>query len=290
FSGLIAKLADERYETLGDELCVYINIDGIPIYNSSSVEFWPILLYCKNFRNSAVTIVAFFCGRGKPTPLIDFLKPFVNECQALIAEGINFKNKHFKIKLEAFYCDAPARAYLKQIVGHNGKEACERCDIVSIYSREDKKRYYPTNSNAKLRSDEDFLNISSDHVSGQSPLLELDVGLVSNFVLDPMHLIYLGIMKRLINYWLEGKRQFKLSKAATADINKNLHSFKVHIIPTEFGRKIRTFNDVKRWKAVEFRFFLLYSGILAMRSSLDSVKYKHFLLLHVGIFLRLSSI
>lgn len=157
-----------------------------------------------------------------------------------------------------------------------------------LFRRGKKKRFYPVNSKSQARLDEDFRsNTFGQHIKGHSPLLELNIGLVSNFVLDPMHLVYLGVMRRLINYWIEGKRQFKLSKTSISEINNRLASLKKHI-PCEFGRKIRTFKDIKRWKAVEFRFFLLYCGILVLQNVLNSSMYKHFLLLHVSIFVLCS--
>lgn len=286
---LVAKLSTEHYEQF-NEIHLLINVDGIPIYNSSAIEFWPILAHCKNFiRNRTPFVVAIFCGVGKPRPLETFLREFISECQTLIAEGLCFKGKYFKIVLKAFCCDAPARAFLKQVGGHNSKQGCERCDITSIYSAEDKRRYYPAVSvYTNLRSNEDFYrNVCNQHIKGQSPLLELDIGLVSNFILDPMHLIYLGVTKRLINYWLEGKRQFKLSKTSVVNLNDNLFAIRKHI-PSEFGRKIRTFKDIKRWKAVEFRFFLLYCGIKVLQNNLNTDMYKHFLLLHVAVYVLCS--
>lgn len=294
-SNLIAKLKNQNNIHLVDkQLRLHVNIDGIPIYNSSAIEFWPILVHCKNFNNNTEKpfVVAIFCGVGKPTPLADYLKAFLDECETLITEGFVFKGKCFKIKLEAFCCDAPARAYLKQVTGHSGKYACERCDIASVYCAEQKRRFYPVNLNTlNFRSDADFRhNILDQHIKGISPLLSLDIGLVSNFVLDPMHLIYLGVMKRLITFWLEGKRrQFRLSKVAVLEINNRLISIKKHI-PSEFSRKIRTFKDFKRWKAVEFRFFLLYCGIFVLQDNFNYVTYKHFLLLHVAVYILSSKV
>jgi len=51
----------------------------------------------------------------------------------------------------------------------------------------------------------------------------------------------------------------------------------------EFQRKPRTLLEVDRWKAVEFRLFLLYTGPIALRDVLPSNLYHHFMLLHVSI-------
>ena len=55
-------------------------------------------------------------------------------------------------------------------------------------------------------------------------------------------------------------------------------------IPREFSRKCRSLVELDRWKATEFRQFLLYSGIVALKEHLQTDQYNHFLLLFVGIF------
>lgn len=92
-------------------------------------------------------------------------------------------------------------------------------------------------------------------------MLKLGIGLAKQFPLDLMHLIYLGVMKRLIKkYWLEGKIPHKFSRSHKNEMNCILKNISKNI-PAEFGRKIRTFEQANHRKAVEFRFFLLYCGI-----------------------------
>ena len=52
----------------------------------------------------------------------------------------------------------------------------------------------------------------------------------------------------------------------------------------EFTRKLRSLSEIKNWKAVEFRSFLLYVGPIALKDVLSKEKYEHFLLLHFAIF------
>lgn len=48
-------------------------------------------------------------------------------------------------------------------------------------------------------------------------------------------------------------------------------------------RKTRSLDDVKRWKATEFRFFLLYCGPVILKNILSREKYYHFMSLHIAI-------
>ena len=55
-----------------------------------------------------------------------------------------------------------------------------------------------------------------------SPLLELDIPLVSGVPLDYMHLVLLGVQKRLIRYWkgfFRGIKDGELCKVIVARIN-----------------------------------------------------------------------
>lgn len=286
---LKARLTTEKLEN-NFVISLQVNIDGIPLYNSSAIEFWPILIKPCTFQNNTPFVAAIFCGEGKPKPLAQYLNPFIEEFQNLLKNGIQVNNYHFVVQLEAFCCDSPARSYLKQTMGHNSIHGCERCVTQSVYSSADKKRFYPINSENEIkRRGADFYEDLSEngHIKDKSPLLKLNIDLVTKFVLDPMHLIYLGVVKRLIvNYWLEGKRPFKISKLAKSKINNLLQTkFIRQHIPSEFKRKIRTLKDIKRWKATEFRFFLLYCGVIVLFNNINTRMYKHFLLLHTAVFI-----
>lgn len=56
-----------------------INIDGLPLFKSSSTEFYPILGLCSNLNNQSPFATACFCGTGKPLPVESLLKPFLDE-------------------------------------------------------------------------------------------------------------------------------------------------------------------------------------------------------------------
>lgn len=53
-------------------------------------------------------------------------------------------------------------------------------------------------------------------------------------------------------------------------------------IPQEFERKLYDTDQVSKWKATQFRFFLLYIGPLALKDVLSENKYRHYLLLFVA--------
>jgi hypothetical protein len=59
----------------------------------------------------------------------DYLHDLVKELDKLKIHGIHFEGRHFPFSLKCFCCDAPARCFLKGIVGHTGYFSCERCRV-----------------------------------------------------------------------------------------------------------------------------------------------------------------
>lgn len=90
-------------------------------------------------------------------------------------------------------------------------------------------------------------------------------------------------MKKLLTIWIsKGKPPYKLSAKNINDLSDKLLSMSPYI-PREFSRKPRTLSELNRWKATEFRLFLLYVGPVCLISILPKRLYDHFLMFHVGI-------
>lgn len=60
-------------------------------------------------------------------------------------------------------------------------------------------------------------------------------------------------------------------------------------MPSEFKRKPRELKKVKRYKATEFRQFLIYTGPVALKGVLSDNLYSHFLLLSSATYILLSN-
>ena len=97
-----------------------------------------------------------------------------------------------------FVCDRPARSFIKCMKGHGGYYACERCEVEGEYYID---RMIYSQSGTK-RSDKTFRSQKNpEHHEGVTPLVSIKpcIDLVYHFALDIMHLVYLGVMKKLIN-------------------------------------------------------------------------------------------
>uniref|UniRef100_X1YUT4 Uncharacterized protein n=1 Tax=Capitella teleta TaxID=283909 RepID=X1YUT4_CAPTE len=105
---------------------MHFNVDGLPLFKSSSEQLWPILCQIIN-KSCKPFIVGLYSGKLKPSDPHEYLSQFVDELQPLFDNGFLFNGKTFGLVVAGFICDAPARAYLKQIKGHNGYSSCEKC-------------------------------------------------------------------------------------------------------------------------------------------------------------------
>jgi len=115
--------------------------------------------------------------------------------------------------------------------------------------------------NAQLRTDADFrLRKDENYHVGYSIFLEIpNFNLVNNVPLDYMHLICLGVMRKLLYMWLFGKLKVRLRYRKVEAISWQLENVLKLYMPCEFARKSKSFSFIKLWKATEFRNMLLYT-------------------------------
>lgn len=266
-----------------NSLDLSFNIDGLPLFHSNNIQVWPILCLIKTFK-CAPFAVAIFCGISKPKPLHLFLEYFLNDLSVLLAEGFTLNEKRFNVNFHSFVCDAPARAFIKCVKQHGGYSSCEKCTEPGEYHG----RVIFKNISAIKRTNESFRRqLDEDHHTGASPLLTLPINLVNGFPIDYMHNVCLGVMKKMLNTWISGTLKVRLRSYSVNLISENLVSLK-SCIPVEFNRKPRTLNELARWKATEYRTFLLYIGPIVLKNVVDIAVYEHFLLLHCAITILLS--
>ena len=278
YFGIQKVLADTNLlQPNSPPLDLHINVDGLPLYSSKAGDFWPILMRA---NGNAPVVVALYYGSSKPNSVHEFMSDFIEEYQQL-SRGFEYKDITFTMKLSAVICDAPARAFLKQIVSHNAYYGCERCVSKGLYSD---RRVCFDEMSAALRSDGDFAEYRYEgtHQAGLSPLVQL-VGCITQFPLDYMHLVCLGVMRRLVRFWKSEKTSlYRLSPAEQRIISDRLQ--KLHgKMPSEFARQPRALAESDRWKATEWRQFLLYTGVTVLKGVLSEAHYYHFLCLSVAM-------
>lgn len=177
---------------------------------------------------------------------------------------------------------------------HNSYHACPRCITIGEYYKDGHHMSYPR-FDAPLRTDADFRNKQDpDHhqINGltrefvTSPLERLPIDMVNDFVIgDSLHLIDLGIMRRLLNGWKNGGHNFrdtKLMPDQLAEMSMELKKCNERR-PSELHRAVRGLDCLAFWKGLEYRTFLLYLGPTILKNKLSKHVYDHFMLFYCAI-------
>ena len=92
----------------------------------------------------------------------------------------------------------------------------------------------------------------------------------------------LGVVRRTITTWLRGPLSCRLLTRKVIEASEVLERLRSYT-PFELYRKPRGLADIDRWKATEFRQFLLFTSPLVLQKFLPEALYKHFMLLHVAL-------
>jgi hypothetical protein len=205
--------------------------------------------------------VALSCGSTKPGNL-DFLNDTITDLKKLLEQGLIVDER--VVTVRCIVCDAPARSMVKAVKLYSGYEGCDKyCQRGKWFGR----MTYPEIDNIELRTDESFRGqVNNEHHNDTSPFCNLPIDMITTFPLDYMHECCLGVMEKLLLAWLRGKPNVRLSAA-----NANKTSMRMLKLskgkPDIFARKPRSLMEIDRWKATEFRLFLLYIGKLYYKNT-----------------------
>lgn len=277
---------------LEQELKLVIGIDGLPIHKSTSLQFWPILAYIRP-KSDLVFPVGLYCGNQKPTDSNDYLKDFVDEAKYLILNGIQLEDKLYKVKIDAICCDMPSRSFVLKIKSHTGYNSCPRCEIEG--ERKENRTVFPycvPHKRPPNRTHNGYTDkLTNDHHlpnTDISILIELPMfDIINDFSLDYMHMLCLGVTKKLLFLWMNGPLNVRLPSWKI----RELSDLAIHLksdFPCDFSRKPRKFEDVARFKATEFRTILIYYGFIILKDIISDDCYKNFKALSIAMTILLS--
>lgn len=145
-----------------------------------------------------------YVGDGDPQSFDEFLAPFCKEIVELSSTGIIEGAPFIEFKVRLFTADTAARSKPTATRSNSHKSGCHKCDQHS-----QRRRFnFFQETVGNLRTKESF-NDRLDmphHKSDQFSALEnLGLGMVTQFPLDAMHMIDLGvakfIMKAFVNIY-----------------------------------------------------------------------------------------
>lgn len=166
----------------------------------------------------------------------------------------------------------------------NSQNGCLKCTTVGEYSYVSHCNFFPQTGCAK-RTDIGFRNKQyGSHHKTDTPLLRLPIDMIEDFpVGDSLHLLDLGIMKKLLIGWRDGNigsYRTKWPARITSETSKKLLQIRT---PAEIHRAIRGLDCVAHWKGSEFRTFLHYVSIVVLKPILPADVYEHFLAFYCAV-------
>nr|CAI5827680.1 unnamed protein product [Callosobruchus analis] len=265
-----------------DIIKLAVNIDGLPLSNSSNSTFWSVLCAITSIKElkGIIFLVALFHGSVKPKHPNILLNDFVAESIQLIENRICINGVRLSFVIDMLICDVPAKLYVLQIKGHSGYFSCTKCDkegdvvhgSVCLLDTAFNKR-----TDAGFRS-----RVQPEHHIGTS-VMEM----VPNFDLINNVSYMLRFLCNKKFGWVFGKPH-KMQTFYVNKISSRLIKLKKHI-PSDFARKTRSLNDCKRYKANEFRTFILYTGPVVLKNIVPMQQYTNFIILSVATSILLNS-
>ena len=212
-----------------------LNVDGVPLYHSSTYSLWPVLCYITNVKPHRVFVISVYGGKSKPSDM-SFLDEAIEELNKISIEGIPINGNLYRCILKFCVCDAPARAMVKQTKLFSGYYGCDKCSQRGEFIG---RMTYPV-CEAPFRTDSDFrLQTNTEHHNGVSPFCVLPVDMITFFPICYMHQVCLGVVKRLLLCWTSGSKRVKLSAAQKMEVNSRLLSLR-SVVPSEFNKKPRS--------------------------------------------------
>ena len=112
---------------------ILVCVDSVPVNNSSSVSFTPLLIYIDGIhsdrlRNVAITS-CFYASDAKPDYSVLF-EEFIYEYNAVYEIGFQTDwHPNTRIRIKSFIADAVCRASVLNLSQFNGSHGCHRCYI-----------------------------------------------------------------------------------------------------------------------------------------------------------------
>lgn len=268
--GIENSLMKCNYRFLFEEdlVLIDIGIDGITLSKSSKLKIWPIIGAFVDKPNISPFLIGCYKGTTNPPCINSFIFDFVNELKLIKENGVRVTPSCVikPLTIRSFICDTPARSFVTGCLGHGSYFGCSKCDQEGDYHI-NKVVYQPERGNT--RTDISFSNREQpEHhqpkfLNDPNLLETMQFGMVSQFPLDPMHAVDSGIMKRMLGSILVGPCKSSHLRGNGRLLMDAVNLSLIPYIPSEFERKPRSLlTEYSRFKAVEFRLFLLYTGTI----------------------------
>lgn len=289
-------------------LSMTLNTDGAQLFNSSNKSIWPIqiILNClhPSIRFLLENIIVVALHSEKPN-MTDFFFPLLKELKEIQTRGgINISHAGKMINfipiITMCTLDLPAKAALQEMVGHTGYKGCSYCLHPGVSIKPDKNskavvRYVKKDGirdrthNGILRTYQKLSSSPIDGIKAVSCMVAAsEFDLINGYGIDYLHCALLGVMKKLLDLWLNSKnhnKAFYLHKKSQEALNNRI----VNIKPvSEITRKPGSIFVRSEYKGNEYRTLMLYYLRYSLKDLLPMRYIDHFHLLSSSIYILLK--
>lgn len=298
------ELIKNMFKNSNNILSLVLNTDGASVHKSNSFSLTPIQFYC-NFlppelryrqSNVIVSLLHYSSTKNKPDPLKVFV-PLVEEMQVLQSRGFTMNNYVFKVFITHCSLDLPAKSCVQGIKQYNGYNACTYCHhpgtAVERTVKYTAEVYDPRNHHETLIAMDNIRKGVTSNLIGVkniSPMISFEAfDIIHSFSIDYMHCILLGVVRLLLDLWLDPSSKGKgyyIKKKHRKILDKRLISIKPSMY---LNRKPRPLDERANYKASELRNMLLYYLRVCLPGIQNKKYVDHFHLLSSAVYILLST-
>ena len=111
--------------------------------------------------------------------------------------------EYCKFNFFSFVFVAPGRQFLKPAKGHNRYWSCEQCKLQGLHELS-YIVFHTIDCTPRVNDIFNNYGYTWKHQIQQSSLNDFGINWINRFLLDYIHLVCLGVVKRLILFWKEG--------------------------------------------------------------------------------------
>lgn len=185
-----------------DAVVLKISSDGVPMFKSSLRQLIPLTAEIVGLKEIPIFPILIYSGVKKPDSVDEYFKDFCSEAVRLMREGVMVTTEQINKPFSVLYFggDTPQRAWMRGVFGHTCKHGCSMCNQVA---KKINNRLTYSATRGLPRTDESFASRSSpehhrpEFLNQPSLLESCGFGMVTQFPLETMHLIDLGVEKKL---------------------------------------------------------------------------------------------
>ena len=295
YDGSIYKSLPQNFINNPNNITFTWNSDGIPIFNSSHISIWPYYLtvnelpFKERIKKENTVVAGLWFGTLKPVANL-FLSAFENSFEQLY-KGVDFEipseEDYIKVKgiLISGTCDLPAKAQFLNIQQFNGKHGSPNCEIETV--RLENVQTYPITESITLRTTEQSKLYAVEasekgkpvyRIKGPTVLSLIMKNYIETSIIDSMHCVYQGMMKKLLTLWFSPEHCHHPSSLLPfiSDINKIMRKITPPSLATRMPRKVSEFPN---WKASELKTFLLIFSLSVLEPIMSKRYFEHHKLL-----------